>query len=374
MSEQIILRGNEGYSELRRLLSAPGAKKLFLVCGGSLKNTPTGRFFSAVEAEDNAAIVRFSGFSPNPDYDEIVSGVRLFRESGCGIICGAGGGSAIDTAKCIKLFADMPDDRDYVLQEAVPNGIPLIAIPTTAGSGSEATHFAVIYYNGKKFSVTDNSCLPQTVLLDPENLATLPDKHRRAAMLDALSHAIESMWSVRSTDESRELSRRAIKTVISAMDGYVSGDSSCAEDMMDAAFTAGRAINITATTAGHAMSYMLTKMYGLPHGHAVSLCLPEVWRFIAENADKCSDSRGCSHLQKILGELPELLGCEDTGSAVAFIKELPGKFGLAAPADIKPGDIDALAASVNPERLRNTPVVPDSEAIREMYLNILGRK
>ena len=374
MSEQIILRGNEGYSELRRLLSAPGAKKLFLVCGGSLKNTPTGRFFSAVEAEDNAAIVRFSGFSPNPDYDEIVSGVRLFRESGCGIICGAGGGSAIDTAKCIKLFADMPDDRDYVLQEAVPNGIPLIAIPTTAGSGSEATHFAVIYYNGKKFSVTDNSCLPQTVLLDPENLATLPDKHRRAAMLDALSHAIESMWSVRSTDESRELSRRAIKTVIRAMDGYVSGDNSCAEDMMDAAFTAGRAINITATTAGHAMSYMLTKMYGLPHGHAVSLCLPEVWRFIAENADKCSDSRGCSHLQKILGELPELLGCEDTGSAVAFIKELPGKLGLAAPADIKPGDIDALAASVNPERLRNTPVVPDSEAIREMYLNILGRK
>ncbi|MBR4362710.1 MAG: phosphonoacetaldehyde reductase [Ruminococcus sp.] len=373
MSEQIILRGNESYSELRRLLSAPGAKKLFLVCGGSLKNTPTGRFFSAVEAEDNAAIVRFSGFSPNPDYDEIVSGVRLFRESGCGIICGAGGGSAIDTAKCIKLFADMPDDRDYVLQEAVPNGIPLIAIPTTAGSGSEATHFAVIYYNGKKFSITDNSCLPQTVLLDPENLATLPDKHRRAAMLDALSHAIESMWSVRSTDESRELSRCAIKTVIRAMDGYVSGDNSCAEDMMDAAFTAGRAINITATTAGHAMSYMLTKMYGLPHGHAVSLCLPEVWRFIAENADKCSDSRGCSHLQKILGELPELLGCEDTGSAVAFIKELPEKLGLAAPADIKPGDIDALAASVNPERLRNTPVVPDTEAIREMYLNILGR-
>ena len=374
MSEQIILCGSEGYSELRKILAAPGAKKLFLVCGGSLKNTPTGRFFAEVEAENNGAIVRFSGFSPNPDYDDIVTGVRLFRESGCGIICGAGGGSAIDTAKCIKLFADMPDERDYVLQEPVPNGIPLIAIPTTAGSGSEATHFAVIYYHGKKFSVTDDNCLPQTVLLDSENLATLPDKHRRAAMLDALSHAIESMWSVRSTDESRELSRRAIKTVIDAMEGYVSGDSGCAEKMMNAAFTAGRAINITATTAGHAMSYMLTKMYGLPHGHAVSLCLPEVWRYIAENTDKCSDSRGCSHLQQILSELPELLGCADTDSAIAFLRELPEKLRLAAPADIKPENIDALAASVNPERLRNTPVVPDTGAIREMYQNILGRK
>lgn len=374
MSEQIILCGSEGYSELRKILAAPGAKKLFLVCGGSLKNTPTGRFFAEVEAENNVAIVRFSGFSPNPDYDDIVTGVRLFRESGCGIICGAGGGSAIDTAKCIKLFADMPDERDYVLQEPVPNGIPLIAIPTTAGSGSEATHFAVIYYHGKKFSVTDDNCLPQTVLLDSENLATLPDKHRRAAMLDVLSHAIESMWSVRSTDESREFSRRAIKTVIDAMEGYVSGDSGCAEKMMNAAFTAGRAINITATTAGHAMSYMLTKMYVLPHGHAVSLCLPEVWRYIAENTDKCSDSRGCSHLQQILSELPELLGCADTDSAIAFLRELPEKLRLAAPADIKPEDIDALAASVNPERLRNTPVVPDTGAIREMYQNILGRK
>lgn len=373
MIDQLIFRGEEGYSALRSHILAAGYKKILLVCGRSLSKTAAGRFFDKLTAETAVEIVRFSGFSPNPDYDEAVSGVKLFRSSGCDAICGAGGGSAMDTAKCIKLFARMPDDTDYVLQEIVPNDIPLIAVPTTAGTGSETTRFAVIYYHGAKLSVTHESCIPGTVLLDSANLSSLPEHHRKCAMLDALCHAIESFWSVGSTDESRGLSRKAIGLIMDNMDGYLAGDQCSAANMLEAAFIAGQAINITATTAGHAMSYKLTSSYGLAHGHAAAVCVPVVYRFLLDNTGKCSDPRGVGYLSGILGEIPAMLGCPDKDAAVDMLSALPEKLGLAAPQYSSGDELDVLADSVNAGRLKNNPVIPDRSEIKEMYRRILRR-
>lgn len=374
MEKQLIFRGEEGYSALRDHIVSAGYKRILLVCGRSLSATAAGRFFDKLTAETGVEIVRFSGFSPNPDYDEAVSGVKLYRSTGCDAICGAGGGSAMDTAKCIKLFAQMPDDTDYVSQQIVPNDIPLIAVPTTAGTGSETTRFAVIYYHGAKFSVTHESCIPGAVLLDPDNLSSLPEHHRKCAMLDALCHAIESFWSVGSTEESRALSRKAIGMIMCSMDGYLAGDHNSAADMLEAAFIAGQAINITATTAGHAMSYKLTSGYGLAHGHAVAVCVPVVYRFLLDNTDKCSDPRGAEHLRRILTGIPAMLGCPDTDSAVDMLSALPEKLGLAAPQYSSDDELEVLADSVNVGRLKNNPVIPDRSEIKEMYRRILRRK
>ncbi len=95
-----------------------------------------------------------------------------------------------------------------------PNNIPLLAVPTTAGTGSEATRFAVIYYGGNKQSVTSESLIPDAVVLDPDTLITLPLHQKKATMMDALCHSIESFWSINSTDESKEFSRTAIREIL----------------------------------------------------------------------------------------------------------------------------------------------------------------
>lgn len=371
MTEQLVFRGKGGYAGLEEHLVSLGCRRLMLVCGRSLSATAAGEFFGGLTERTGIDVVRFGGFSPNPDYSDIESGVRLFREEKCDAVCGAGGGSAMDTAKCIKLFAEMSDGAPYIEQKVVPNAVPLVAVPTTAGSGSEATRFAVIYRDGKKLSVADESIRPAAVLLDPDVLASLPDRHRTAAMLDALCHATESLWSVSSTDESRGYSREAIRILIGNMEGYTARDSSCAEAVMEAAHLAGKAINITTTTAAHAMSYGLTKRYGIPHGHAAALCLPEVYRYLSENSGRSADKSRTEH---ILGELPALLGCDGFDSALALLTELPRRYAADIPPQVTDGEAEQLAAAVNIQRLSNTPVVPDRDTIKEMYLRILKRR
>ena len=373
MSKQLILKGESCYRQLEDYLVKKKYKKIMLVCGKSLFSTNAGLFFNELTQRCGIEIIQFSGFSPNPDYTDVKNGVSLFREQKCDAVCGAGGGSAMDTAKCIKLFAKMSDNAEYLDQKIIPNDIPVIAIPTTAGTGSEATRFAIIYNNGVKISVTDESCIPDTVLFDPDLLSTLPDLHRNSAMLDALCHAIESFWSSRSRIESIDYSRKAICMIMNNMEGYINHDSRCSPAMLEAANLAGKAINITTTTAAHAMCYKLTKLYGIPHGNAVALCIPEVYRFLYMNKDRCTDHRGASHLSFILEEIPELLGCSDFITTYEFLKDLPEKLGLQTAQTNSASEIDLLTKSVNIERLSNSPVIPNSNEIREMYLRILGK-
>ena len=258
MEQRIINR----YSDLDEWLD--NVKKPFVV--GSLKRQENLR----AHLPNNTVV--FSDYQPNPLYENVQAGVKLFREEGCDAIIAVGGGSAMDVAKCIKLYGNLPGDGGnggWLEAEYAEYNIPFLAMPTTAGTGSEATRYAVIYYDGKKQSVTSESFIPDTVLMDPNTLITLPLYQKKATMCDALCHAIESFWSVNSTDESKEYSRRAIELVIANMDGYLENTEEGRSYMLLAANTAGKAINITQTTAGHAMCYKIISLFGSAHGHAV---------------------------------------------------------------------------------------------------------
>ena len=186
------------------------------------------------------------GFQPNPLYENVLSGLECYRKNSCNAIIAVGGGSAMDVAKCIKLYSNMQgdgEDGSYLKQKILPNEIPFLAIPTTSGTGSEATRFAVIYFNGVKQSVSDYSCIPGTVLLDAGMLKTLPQYQKKSTMLDALCHAIESFWSVNSTRESKNYSREAIEIVIKNLDAYLENKEEGNAEMLIAANTAGKAIN-----------------------------------------------------------------------------------------------------------------------------------
>ena len=125
--------------------------------------------------------VTFSGFTPNPLYEQVCDGTGLFKKTGCDTILAVGGGSAIDVAKCIKLAVLAEDGVDAIIPPRVSHCfpidgalIPLIAIPTTAGTGSESTHNAVMYYEGAKQTVTNDGILPDYAILEPSVLKTLP--------------------------------------------------------------------------------------------------------------------------------------------------------------------------------------------------------
>lgn len=338
-------------SDLRPLLAG---KRFLLVHGPFFDSLPIAPFFSALDA------VPFTGFTPNPLYEQVAVGVDRFRENGCQAIVAVGGGSAMDVAKCVKLFCRMEPAVNYLTQEKLDTGVPLYAIPTTAGTGSEATRHAVIYYQGEKQSVSHPSIVPDAAVLLPQVLEGLPLYQKKCTLLDALCQAIESWWSRSATEESAAHSRRAIRGIRENWQAYIEhGDAEAARQILLVANEAGKAINITATTAPHAMSYKLTSLYHLPHGHAVALSMAQVWPYTRDHAGE--DVR----LQRVLAELEDLGG-------YGWFMELLRSLDMASPvAGDREAELRLLTASVNPIRLQNHPIPLSAETLRAFYEKIV---
>lgn len=333
-------------------------RTILLVCGNSFDRLEIATQLNGLD------LVQFRDFSPNPLYKSVCRAVELFRTSHCNAILAVGGGSAIDVAKCVKLFSGMDPTFNYLQQPYADTGIPLAAVPTTAGTGSEATRHAVIYFQGEKQSISHSSIVPDYVCLIPSVLSGLPVYQKKCTMLDALCQAIESWWSVSSTEESIAYSRAAIDAILANWSAYIEqNDPKAAAQILLAANQAGRAINITATTAAHAMSYQLTSLYGIPHGHAVAVCLPEVWTAMETAEAVCTDSRGMAHLRQVLSALP--LTCVEFRNLLRAL-DMPYPI-----SQNRTQDLEILSHSVNPIRLKNNPVLLDTAALRAMYERIV---
>ena len=369
--EQSIFSYQKDYGDFGNYMLSRDIKKICIVCGSSFKKLYVGKYLEIFFEVTDIDIVFFSDFQPNPDYESIVKGVEVFKKNGCDSILAVGGGSAMDVAKCIKLYATMPLGSDYINQKIEPNNIPFFAIPTTAGTGSEATRYAVIYYKGVKQSITDSSCIPQAVLFDSCVLDTLPDYQRKTTMLDAFCHAVESFWSVNSTDESKKYSKKAIRLILKNMESYLADGNVGNMNMLMAANLAGKAINITQTTAGHAMCYKLTSLYGISHGHAAALCVSELWPYMIENTGKCIDSRGKEYLETVFKEIAKTMGEKKPLDAAAKFQNIVKQLDLKTPEIKSEEDFDVLKKSVNPTRLKNNPVSLDEETIDMLYHKIL---
>lgn len=372
--EQRIITPGKNYKGLDDWIQETGCKRFLLVCDGSIWYQKA--FNAHLEEMDKLGVqmIGFRDFQPNPLYENVQDGVKLFREERCDAIIAVGGGSAMDVAKCIKLYGNLPgngENGSWLTAEYVPDNIPFLAMPTTAGTGSEATRYAVIYYEGKKQSVTSESFIPDTVLMDPETLITLPLYQKKATMCDALCHAIESFWSVNSTDESKEYSRNAIKDIIENMDGYLANTEEGRVGMLRAANTAGKAINVTQTTAGHAMCYKITSLFGSAHGHAAILCNRILFPWMIENTEKCIDPRGEVYLKKSLDEIGAAMGCADAKTGAEKLVRIFGELELDVPSATDE-QFEELKISVNPVRLKNHPVALDMDTIDMLYHRILN--
>lgn len=362
---------NGDYRELDQYFQTHNIGSIFLVCGESLWTMPLGNYFATMESRLQIKTTVFSDFVPNPKYSSVVKGVELFAESKADAIVAVGGGSAMDVAKCVKLFAYMDNRNDFLKQELIPNPIPFVAIPTTAGTGSEATKFSVIYQNGEKQSIADDSCIPHVVVFDPSVLRTLPLYQRKVTMLDALCHGIESFWSVRSTSESKEYAQRAIQGILYYKEPYLNNEEHGNVKMLEAANLAGRAINISQTTAGHAMSYKLTSLYGIAHGNAVALCVEKLWFYMIRHMEQCIDPRGTQYLKQTFYQIAEAMGYKNINMACQKFSQMLEDLQLARPSICKE-DFLVLKNSVNLTRLKNHPIRLEERVIDELYHEILN--
>lgn len=372
--EQRIITARDNYVEFDQWIQENGCKKILMVCDGSIWYMDGfNKHLEEVE-KTGVEMIGFRDFQPNPLYESVVKGVELFNDEKCDSIMAVGGGSAMDVAKCIKLYSNLPGDGTdgaWLKGVIVPNSIPFIAMPTTAGTGSEATRYAVIYYNDAKQSVTSESFIPDTVLMDPNALKTLPLYQKKATMMDALCHAIESFWSVNSTEKSKEYSRAAIQAVLKHMDGYLANTEEGNAGMLKAAHTAGQAINITQTTAGHAMCYKITSLFHSAHGHAAILCDRVLFPWMAENTDKCTDPRGEEYLKATLDEIGRAMGCKDATGGAEKLRSIFDSLELEVPTATSE-QFEILKNSVNPVRLKNHPIALDVDTIDALYHNILN--
>ncbi|MDA3901169.1 MAG: phosphonoacetaldehyde reductase [Spirochaetes bacterium] len=360
--QQQVIRENDGYKKIEEILRSHHSSKFLLVC--SRRDNPVKDYLISLNVEHAV----YSDYQQNPLYRNAAEGVDLFKTEGCDFIIAIGGGSAIDVAKCIKLFCKMDESICYLDQTFTDTKIPLIVLPTTAGAGSEATKYAVIYKDDVKQTVTHESIIPDYVILEPSFLSTIPEYYKKSAMLDALCQAIESMWSVNSTNESMEYSKESIELILNGYKNYLDGDQEAARSIMNAANLSGRAINITQTTAAHAMSYKLTSLYRIAHGHAVALCLPYVWEYSLNHPEKITDTRGVSHLNSVFAQLNHLFGSDSTQDSILLFRKLVESLNL----EIFQNDVSILAASVNPDRLKNNPVNPGADGITKMYTALLN--
>lgn len=222
--------------------------------------------------------------TPNPELDDLEQSTLHYRRESIQGILALGGGSALDAGKVLSV--SIPCDLDRPLTQVLRQGqrhfwnrkIPLIAIPTTAGTGAEVTNFATVWDGAEhqKYSIAGDMVFPDRAILDPALTLDLPEKETLYSGLDALSHALESIWNVNCTPVSLGFALQALTLAVDGLPKVLADphDLAARNVMQSAGLLAGLAISQTRTAIAHSISYPLTSNHGVPHGLACSFTLP----------------------------------------------------------------------------------------------------
>lgn len=230
----------------------------------------------------------------------------------------------------------------------------------------------MVYIDGEKYSLADSRLLPTVAVLDWTLTSSLPAGITAATGLNALCQLIESMWSVAANEDSMRDAEAALKLAIEHLPTAVNAPSPEARrGMSRAAYLAGRAINQTKTTAPHALPYTLTKHHDVPHGFAVALTLPTLFRYNAKvEDDNCNDPRGAAAVRGRIDRIVRTIGCDSVDDAVSRFHECVRQIG--APSELSDVGVASesamrsIAESVNQQRLRNNPRSIDTQQIVQL--------
>lgn len=336
--KQSIKQSHEYLASLKAVLNKINAQKPFVVVDSFLRKEISHKLPNAVF---------FSNFTPNPKYEEMLEGLRIFKNGGCDSIVSIGGGSCIDVAKTIKLSlsANTNIDAPTFKQQYKYSDVQHICLPTTSGTGSESTRHAVLYLDGIKQSISNSAILPEYVILSSKMIYSVPEYQKKCTAMDALCQCIESLWSRKATKLSRHYALMGLQLFKDNYRGYLKLDKYAVKNIQLAANYSGKAINISETTAAHAMSYKITSLFHVPHGHAVSICMSSIFK----NCKTKKLFRG-QNVEELFDEVLDFYGLQK---------------------NIKAGEeyLDDLVYSVNPARLQNFPYKIN---LKKCYKSILS--
>ena len=278
-----LIEGEGCITKLSGYIKKSGIKSVLLVTGqGTMKRGAADSLFEALRNE-SVAVAIYDKTVPNPTIGNIEEALALYKEDNCEGIIAFGGGSPIDCAKGVgarvaRPKKSIPQMRGYFkVRSKLP---PVYAIPTTAGTGSEATVAAVIDDEAtrEKYAITDLSLIPSVAILDPQLTVSLPKNVTAATGMDALTHAVEAYIGRSNTNETREMSKKAVKLIFENLfSAYNDGTNIAARrNMQLAAYYAGIAFTRAYVGNIHAIAHTIGGLYNSPHGYACAVIMPHV--------------------------------------------------------------------------------------------------
>ena len=364
-----------GISKLGSLAAATGRARAVIITDAGMLATPVIDAVLGCLADAGMKSSVFSGVHANPTTDDLAAGANAIAIDGSpadAVLVAVGGGSSIDAAKGIALAAVNPErgrDLDYRNQFAV-SGLPIVAVPTTAGTGAETNAFGVVTdpSTHRKFYVGAASTMPAAAILDPELTAGLPPAATAATGIDALTHAIESYLSLRANPWSDGIALQVI-SMIAANLGPACTDGADLEarsQMLLASHMAGIGMASTGLGLVHAIGHSLGGRYGIAHGVTLAMVLPHVLRF---SAPVRKDRLAAIALAVGTGD-PGRDADWNTAAAIDAVHALRAEIGLAVGlADFGVGadDFAGLAAdALDDEVLVNAPRQPTAADVEQI--------
>ena len=274
------------FQEIREVVDELKGTRIFLVTGRSFARN-YGILDRLSASLKGLTLVTFGEAEENPSIVTVDRGAAQCRDNRCDLVVGLGGGSALDAGKAIAMLQKNPGSiQEYLDQERTcqTKGLPFIAIPTTSGTGSEVTPFAVITHKAKKAkpAIAPPQNFPDVALVDPELTLNMPLRVAAFTGLDALCQAIEGFWSTQGNPLTRGLAFRAIQLAMENLEqACLKKDKESVANMALASHLTGIEMSNIGNTAIHPLSYPVTLDYGVPHGFACALFLSPVIRFNA---------------------------------------------------------------------------------------------
>jgi len=357
-----------GINKLGKLINEYGFKKIMIVTDQGLVQAGMITKVEGILKNNNINYIKFDKVEPNPSVETIKYGKNIGKNERIDSLLGIGGGSCIDAAKAIGiLMTNGGSIEEYNgLDKYKKNPLPVIAIPTTAGTGSESSPSAVITNRETrdKMSIFSKKGLPLMALLDANALATLPSHIAASTGIDALSHAIESFTSLKAFSISDALASQAIKLIGKYLRLFVANRKNieAAQGMLIASNLAGISFSHTYLGNVHALSHPIGGYYNVPHGAVNAILLPYVMGFnIISNPEKFRE------IALLLGEKVGNLSCiESATKAVEVVRKLLEDLNLPKclkEIGVKEDGIDKIVKIA--EKTRNASVNPRTTTIKD---------
>ena len=369
--------GKGAINEIATEVKGRGFKKCF-VCSDPdlLKFGVTKKVTDVLE---NASIDYeiYSQIKPNPTVENVQTGVAAFKASGADCIIAIGGGSSMDTAKAIGIIIENPEFEDVVSLEGVAptknKCVPIIAVPTTAGTAAEVTINYVItdVAKNRKMVCVDPKDIPVVAVVDSDMMSSMPKGLTAATGMDALTHAIEGYITKAAWELSDMFHLKAIEIISRSLRGAVENTAEGREGMALGQYIAGMGFSNVGLGIVHSMAHPLGAVYDTPHGVANAIILPTVMEYNAPaTGEKYRD------IAKAMGvEGVDAMSLDEARkAAVDAVKQLSKDVGI--PADlkdiVKPEDVDFLAQSAYDDACRpGNPRDTSVEEIKQLYLSLM---